>query len=90
MLLKKKIFVFDLGSKGPEEDRDRSDGSYRLVLAFTFSGVKCIFKEAGADAGDLRFDTQSCRSSVIDVLILLNLTINVLIANYIFYFVRQL
>ena len=57
-------------------------------LAFTFSGVKCIFKEAGA--GDLRFDTQSCRSSVIDVLILLNLTINVLIANYIFYFVRQL
>lgn len=88
MLLKKKIFVFDLGSKGPEEDRDRSDGSYRLVLAFTFSGVKCIFKEAGA--GDLRFDTQSCRSSVIDVLILLNLTINVLIANYIFYFVRQL
>ena len=34
MLLKKKIFVFDLGSKGPEEDRDSSDGSNRLGFYF--------------------------------------------------------
>ena len=86
MLYKKRIFVFGIGSQSwrPEEDRDGSVGSNRLVLVLIFQQWTLFSEKAGAGAGELRFDNNVRveESKSLD----LKLTINILLqANHFFF-----
>lgn len=57
-VVKEKIFVFGIGSQSrrPEEDRDGSVGSNRLVFVLIFQQWTVFSKKPDAGAGMLSFD----------------------------------